>query len=61
MDANTDYGTPYDYEFYVNNQGESFVGYQLEWALVLAEGIDNIEKLQPALVPLKLTTHYLLP
>ena len=37
MDANTDYGTPYDYEFYVNNQGESFIGYQLEWALVLAE------------------------
>ncbi len=35
MDANTDYGTPYDYEFYVNNQGESFIGYQLEWANVL--------------------------
>lgn len=37
MEANTDYGTPYDYEFYVNSAGESFVGYQLNWADVLAE------------------------
>lgn len=34
---NNDYGTFYDYEFFVNDAGESFIGYQLQWALVLAD------------------------
>lgn len=32
-----DFGTSYDYEFYVNDAGESFIGYQLNWADVLAD------------------------
>lgn len=33
------YGTNYAFEFFTNEQGENFIGYQLEWALVLdAEG-----------------------
>ena len=37
LESSTTYGTPSNYGFYINDALESFVGYQLEWALVLAE------------------------
>jgi hypothetical protein len=37
LESESDYGTPYDYGFYENNQGEYLVGYLIDWKKVLEE------------------------
>ncbi len=32
------YGTNYEFEFFTNEAGENFIGYQIQWSLVLAAG-----------------------
>ncbi len=47
---NDDYGTFYDYGFFINNSGEKFIGYQIEWRKVLTEFGEGSYKIRCSVV-----------
>lgn len=59
LTASSTYGTPYDYEFYVNSAGEAFVGYQLNWSDVLADFGESMFRVKCTATDFSSTNNYL--